>query len=135
MFKRNPSSERRKRAYAHKRTSIKEEFVDRQIIALHLAIAEKIIAQVEMGNRDYINHVQTVMDERREQGRMHYGEYLTWQSLLEIVDDAKAFKAGLIEDTTQMKKYRRRTPFVGILTETERTAALEKNAVGYLDLV
>ena len=98
-------------------------------------IAEKLIALHKQGDQKVINNVLATMDERRESGRMRYGEYLTWQSLLEIIDDNDAFIKGMTEDTSQMRKYRRSTPFVGILSEEERTVALEKNAIGYLDLV
>jgi hypothetical protein len=135
MFKRTHSSQKRQRDYGHKRTSMKEEFIDRQITVLHRAIAEKLVFLHKQGDQKMIINVLATMDERRESGRMRYGEYLTWQSLLEIIDDTDAFIKGMIEDTSQMRKYRRSTPFVGILTEEERTIALEKNAIGYLDLV
>lgn len=130
MFKRQ---QKNKRPYRVKKTGIKDENIDRQIIVIHKAIAHKLLKRHQDGDPEFIELVQETLERRRDEGRMGYGEYLTWSSLLEIIDQQQAFLEGMIEDTPRMRKFRRRTPFVGILTEEERQAALEADALGTLD--
>ena len=131
MYKRQQN--KRKRNYAVKRTGIKDENIDRQITVIHKAIGLKLLAFHSRGDKSLLAQVQNTMEQRRDEGRMGYGEYLTWLSLLEIIDQDEAFLAGLIEDTPRMRKLRRRTPFVGILSEDERQSALDADAIGELD--
>jgi len=50
------------------------------------------------------------------------------------VDSPEIFLAALLEDTPKLRKWRRRTPFVGVLTEEERQHALSQNAVGEISI-
>ena len=72
------------------------------------------------------------LEERRELGRLTYSAYIHWVSVLENISDKSHFVQGIAEDTPTLRKWRRATPFVGILTETERQAALTANAMGEL---
>lgn len=131
MFKRQQSSKRR--SYSVKKRGIKDEHVDRQILVIHRAIGLKMLKLQSSGERDIASEVEQTLEQRRDEGRMGYGEFLTWSSLLLLLDKPDEFLGGLLEDTEQMRKYRRRTPLVGILTEEERQLALEENALGHID--
>jgi hypothetical protein len=95
--------------------------IDKQILCLHKAMAEKLIA-----NHHYLAQVMGTIEARYESGKMRYGAYLFWVSLLEYIDQPALFMDTLLEDTPQLRKYRRQTPLVGILTEQERQAALDE---------
>lgn len=131
MYKSQGQNNRR-RSYQVKKTGIKDENIDRQILVIHRAIAIKLVAD-HQGQGELIASVKAKLEQRREQGRMGYGEYLTWLSALEIIADTDAFIAAVCEDSARMRKFRRRTPFVGILTEPERQAALEADSLGTLN--
>ncbi|GAA0301812.1 hypothetical protein N9W11_03160 [Psychrosphaera haliotis] len=133
MYKRQLSSNRQSRVTRSSKGGFKEALIDKQVLVIHVAIADKLIAANEKGDTIYLEQIQKTLDSRRDSGRMRYGEYLTWLSVLEVIDDSVAFKNAILEDSHQMKKYRRRTPLVGILTEAERQRAIEENAVGSID--
>jgi len=133
MFKRQ--QHKRKRNYAVKRTGIKDENIDRQITVIHKAIGLKLLDYHSRGDSSLVEQVQSMLERRRDEGRMGYGEYLTWSSLLEMLDQKETFLAGITEESPRMRKLRRRTPFVGILTEQERQSALEADAIGETDVV
>ncbi|NTS78635.1 hypothetical protein HR060_17465 [Catenovulum sp. SM1970] len=129
MFSARP---KRQRNYRVKKGSILDENIDRQIIAIHRAIAEKIWQQPVLAMQ-----VRDKLEERYELGKIRYGAYLHWLSLLENLQaervNKETFIFGLCEDSPTMRKWRRVTPFVGILTEQERQAALDADAAGNLD--
>ena len=117
----------RNKTYRVKKYGIKDENIDRQILAIHRAMVEKILADTSL-----VAGLTEKLEARREEGRMGYGEYITWLSLLENVDDEVFFREGVLENTTRMRQLRRRTPFVGVLTEEERQKALDEDALGTL---
>ncbi|WP_210560288.1 hypothetical protein [Psychrosphaera aestuarii] len=125
MFKRQGLGFRRNKNYMVKKGGLREALVDQQVLIIHQAIAKKLVACHQQGDHQYEIKMLETMNKRRDEGRMKYGEYLTWQSLLEIIGNSDDFIKGMLEDSPQMRKYRRRTPCVGILTEEERTLALE----------
>ena len=98
-----------------------QENMDKQILCLHKAMAEKLMA-----NHDYISRVIETIEARYECGKMRYGAYLFWSSLLEYIDQPALFMDTLLEDSPQLRKYRRQTPLVGILTEQERQTVLDE---------
>jgi hypothetical protein len=98
-----------------------QENIDKQILCLHEAMAEKLIT-----NHGYIPQVLETISSRYESGKMAYGGYLFWTSLMEYIDQPEIFLQTLLENSATIQKYRRQTPFVGILTEAERQAALDK---------
>jgi hypothetical protein len=134
MF-RSRTQDKRKRPYRVKKTGIKDENIDRQILVIHKAIGLKLLAQYQRGDLELIDTLKSRLESRRDEGRMGYGEFLTWYSLLEIIDDEQAFMSEITLDSTRMRKLRRRTPFVGVLTEEERQAALNQEAIGTIDSV
>lgn len=114
--------------YPHSRNSVRDrsqtaqqENIDKQILSIHQAMAEKLIA-----NPAYISQVMETIEARYECGTMRHGAYLFWSSLLEHINQPVLFMETLLEDSPQLRKYRRHTPLVGILTETERQAVLDK---------
>lgn len=131
MFKRGGAN-RHKRPYRVKKTAAKDENIDRQITAIHRAIALKLLASHQGGDDGLVQQVKDKLEQRRDEGRMGYGEFLTWWSILEVIEQPQVFIEAIVEDTARMRKLRRRTPLVGILTEKERQRALEQNAVGEL---
>lgn len=100
--------------------SAQQQNIDIQILCLHKAMAEKIIA-----NHDFIPQIQQTIETRYESGKMRHGAYLFWSTLLEFIDEPELFLSQLLDQSPQIKKYRRQTPFVGVLTEQERQAVLE----------
>lgn len=105
--------------------SIKSDNIDKQILQLHIAMAEKIVK-----NPQLILPVIDKLEERYANNKMHYGAYLTWHSLLELIDTPTEFVAQMSEDSNSMRKLRRKSPMVGILTESERVTVLEKLSCG-----
>lgn len=122
--KQKPERHRRSKKYG-----IKDENIDRQILAIHKAIAEKLLAEP-----DLCDEVSARLNQRLEMGKIRYGEYITWVSILEHIDDTELFLAAMLDDSFRMKKFRRRTPFSGILSEKERLEALQKEAIGTIDV-
>ncbi|MFB1034830.1 MAG: hypothetical protein QMC38_05745 [Sinobacterium sp.] len=115
-------------SYQHTRNRMRDkpktaqqDNIDKQILCLHKAMAEKLIA-----NHHYMPQVLQTIETRYECGKMRYGAYLFWSSLMEFIDQPELFIASILEDSPQTIKYRRQTVFVGILTEQERQAALDQ---------
>lgn len=125
---RSSNHRRKNRAYQIKKRGVKDDYIDKQITAIHKAIVEKLLAQPTL-----ISQIQSRLDEKREQGSITYSAYITWTSILELYEDEQAFSNGILEDSQQMKRLRRATPFVGILTEEERQKALEAEAIAVID--
>lgn len=128
MFDRRRNKKRKN--YSVKKRGMKDENIDRQITVIHRAIAEKLIANPEL-----VEQVRDKLVSRREQGKLSYGQFITCFSMLELIDKPEEFIQHMTEDSLQMRKLRRKTPFVGILTEEERQQALENNAVGFVDSI
>lgn len=97
-----------------------QENLDKQILCLHKAMAEKLIAHPH-----YISQVNETIETRYECGKMRHGAYLFWSSLLECIDQPALFMDTLLENSPQISQYRRQTPLVGILTEEERQEVLD----------
>ncbi|MDF2177079.1 hypothetical protein P2G88_02285 [Aliiglaciecola sp. CAU 1673] len=117
-------------AFSQRRGGIKDENIDRQILVLHSAILEKLIAQPQL-----LSQVMDTLERRREMGKMRHGAYLTWFCALEYLQDKPELtKAALLEDSPRMRKLRRQTPLVGILNEEERQAALLAEACGHTSI-
>ena len=130
MF-RSRQTHQKHRPYRVKKTGVKDENIDRQILVIHRAIALKLLAD-HQARGELVERVVQQLESRRDEGRMGYGEYLTWLSAMEIIDDEQGFVDAICEESARMRKFRRRTPFVGILTEEERQAALDADSLGTL---
>ena len=129
MFSSQFSSNRRNtgknKPYNVRKSGLKEKFVDRQILALHKAMVEKLISVPELRDK-----VVNLIEERYQHGRLRHGAYLTWICLMENIEDHDVFRNGVLEDSPRMNKLRRQTPFVGVLTEEERQYALMQFSCG-----
>jgi hypothetical protein len=115
------------RPYSIKKMGFKDENIDRQIVAIHQAMAQKVLANPEL-----VNEVTQRLDTWRETGRIRYGDYIMWISILDLLDEPSSFTKAMTEFTYQMRKLRRKTPFIGILTEAERQSSLDAHALGEL---
>lgn len=125
-----PKTNKRDRPYRVKKTGIQDENIDRQILVLHQAIAAKLLAEPAL-----LVQVKVKLEERRDNGQLGYGAYLHWVSVLELYQQPEQFYKGITADSPYLRKLRRRTPFVGILTEQERQQALSQHSLGTLDQV
>lgn len=125
MFAASRNHKKTDKPYSVGKSGLKEKFVDRQILAIHKVMVEKLIKHPELRKQV----VQTI-EERYQQGRLRHGAYLTWICLMDNIEDHDRFRAGVLEDTPRMNKLRRQTPFVGVLTEAERQRAIEDDACG-----
>lgn len=124
MFK--PTLSRRHRPRSRK-LGIVDENIDRQIVAIHKAIALKLL-----NNPTLIENCKAKLAEDRRQGKIGYGVYIHWLSILENANDKDYFVESMTEYSDKMRRMRRQTPFVGILTEDERREALNENSLGEL---
>lgn len=93
--------------------------VDKQILALHKAMADKLLAEPTL--RQQILHT---LEMRYQSGQLRYSAYIHWFSILDQLNHPEVFLAELLSDSERMRKLRRRTIMVGILTESERQAVL-----------
>jgi hypothetical protein len=84
-------------------------------------MAKKLLA-----NNEYFEPVCRTIEARYASGKMGYGCYLFWSSLMEHSADAELFLSTLLDNSPSIRKYRRKTPFIGILTEQERQQALDE---------
>lgn len=125
MFSSSRSNSSKSKPYAIRKSGLKEKLIDRQILAVHKAMVEKLITVPELRP-----NVISIIEERYKNGRLRHGGYLTWICLMENIEDYATFRRGVLEDTPRMNKLRRNTPFVGVLTEEERQQALLQDACG-----
>ncbi|EWH12325.1 hypothetical protein DS2_01350 [Catenovulum agarivorans DS-2] len=128
--RRNNSSQRRAQKSRSKKLSLLDENIDRQIQAIHGAIAQKLLTSAELRllARDKI-------EAKFKLGQLRYSEYLHWISTLDNFELTDTFILGFTEYSPQLRRWRRNTPFTGILTEEEREQALEQNALGKINSV
>ncbi|MER2492951.1 hypothetical protein [Catenovulum sediminis] len=120
----------KKRNYRVKKTSLADENIDRQIQAIHFAIAKKLLAHPK-----WVEFARDNIERKQKLGQLTYGAYLHWISTLDNIANEKLFVLGLTEYSAKLRKWRRQTPFTGILTEDERVKALEANSLGALDSI
>ncbi|HSG53511.1 MAG TPA: hypothetical protein VLA40_15500 [Rheinheimera sp.] len=96
------------------------EAVDKQILALHQAIALKLFAEPALKQQ-----VLNTLEQRYQAGQLRHSAYIHWFSLLDQLNQPEVFLSELLSDSERMRKLRRRTILVGILTEAERQAVLQ----------
>lgn len=99
----------------------KQVVIDRQILALHQAMADKLLAHPELFEQAKQN-----LKERRASGLLSYGSALIWMGILELKDDPQAFRDALLAKDTRTASLRRQTILSGILSEQERQETLAK---------
>jgi hypothetical protein len=105
-------------------SSVTHSLIDQQILILHRAMAEKLYTHPEL-----VEQVKSTLQQRLENGTTRYGAFITWQCILDQIADKEAFFAAILEDSDLMRKYRRSTPLVGILTEQERQQVLMMHVI------
>ena len=120
----------RTRRNHERKPSLRHENIDRQIWLLHKAMADKLIAHPHLRQQ-----VVDKIEQRYQMGKLRHGPYLTWSSLMENIDDEALFRQTLLDNTPYMRKLRRKTPLVGVLTEQERQEVLMQFACGELKSV
>ena len=116
--------------FREQKSGIKDENIDRQIWVIHQAMADKLLHCPHL-----LDQVKDKIESRYQQGKLRHGGYLTWLSILELINQPENFRSAILEDSFKMRRLRRQTPMVGILTEQERQSALHKLACGELDSV
>ncbi|WP_286232678.1 hypothetical protein [Thalassotalea sediminis] len=122
--------QKRRKPYSIKKTGIKDEYIDRQITAIHKVIADKLLANLSLAEQ-----VKSRLETQRNEGKISYGHFINWYSILELIDQPSVFIQAMTEDTPKMRKLRRRTPFVGILNEEERQTAINRDAIGEINSI
>ncbi len=92
---------------------------DSQILRLHSAMADKLLAQPEL-----VKQVWQTLEQRYQAGLLRHSSYIHWYSILDCVNEPQLFRNALLDNGERMRKLRRRTVLVGILTEQERMSLL-----------
>lgn len=92
---------------------------DSQILRLHSAMADKLLAQPEL-----VKQVWQTLEQRYQAGLLRHSSYIHWYSILDCVNEPQLFRSALLDNGERMRKLRRRTVLVGILTEQERMSLL-----------
>lgn len=124
------SNDRNKRSTGRSRKyGVKDENIDRQILVLHRAMANKLLKHPEL-----LPQIQQNLELRHREGRTGYGAYLTWSAILELLSEPAQFLAAMLEQSPKMRRLRRDTPFIGLLSEEERLTALHDSACGEVDI-
>ncbi|MDP2713757.1 hypothetical protein [Rheinheimera sp.] len=95
---------------------------DAQILRLHSAMADKLLAEPER-----LAQVLNTLEQRYQTGLLRHSGYIHWFSILDCINQPELFKSALLDNGERMNKLRRRTVLVGILTEDERQAILMEN--------
>lgn len=119
------TNRRQRRDLTNSRKGAEYQAIDQQISALHLAMGKKLLA-----NPTLLSNIKGKVEERYQSGFLRHGAYITWLSILEQFIEPDIFIATLTEDSYEMKKLRRKTPLVGILTERERQEVLDSMTTG-----
>ena len=94
---------------------------DSQILRLHSAMADKLLADPAL-----VQQVKHTLEQRYQAGLLRHSGYIHWYSILDCIDQPALFRSALLDDGERMRKLRRRTVLVGILTEQERLALLSQ---------
>ena len=117
------------RGFNRRKNSVKDELIDRQVLAIHVAMVEKLLKHPELHQQIF-----DTLENRLALGKLRYGAYMTWFSLMDNIHDEHMFRSGVLENSPRMKKLRRTTPFTGVLTEEERQEAMQRAACGEMDI-
>ncbi|SEH74798.1 hypothetical protein SAMN05660691_01223 [Rheinheimera pacifica] len=96
---------------------------DAQILRLHSAMADKLLAEPER-----LQQVLNTLEQRYQAGLLRHSGYIHWYSILDCIKQPEVFRTALLDNGERMNKLRRRTVLVGILTEDERQAILMENS-------
>jgi hypothetical protein len=104
------------------KVAVKDLGIDSQILALHHAMANKCLTDTKI-QRMIIERIEM----RYAAKQMKYGAYITWLSIMELIDKPDQFKEALLEKSVKMRSLRRATVFTQILNEEERVAIINEH--------
>lgn len=92
----------------------KDASIDKQVLLVHQEIAKKLRQQPSL-----IQRVEEKLEQRYADGLIYYGAYISWSSILELQTDMDSLTQQLCEQSKEMNKLRRNSPFVGLLNKSE----------------
>lgn len=92
-----------------------QQQTDEQLLVLHQAIAEKLLANPQLAAP-----LLEKLELRYQTGLIKHWGYIRWYSMLTQLNDADLFRKALLEDSDSMRRLRRKTLLTGILNEEER---------------
>ncbi|WP_412973258.1 hypothetical protein [Glaciecola sp. MF2-115] len=118
----SPHRAKRKRKKQYDKVPVKDRGIDSQILALHEAMAEKCLADTSL-----LAPISERIEMRYAAKQMKYGAYLTWLSIIELIDKPEQFKEALLEKSVKMRSLRRATVFTQILSEEERVVIINNH--------
>lgn len=96
-----------------------QQHTDQQLLNLHQAMAEKLLAQPELAVP-----LLEKLELRYQTGLIKHWGYIRWYSMLTQLDQPELFRRALLEDSESMRRLRRKTLLTGILSEQERERVL-----------
>ncbi len=99
----------------------KQVVIDRQILALHEAMVDKVLNEPCL-----FSVLPDNLKRYRQMGMLSYGSALLWESILAAYPNPITFREMVLSAEPRMAQLRRRTIFSGLLTEKEREQVLAK---------
>ncbi|MCW8091374.1 hypothetical protein [Alteromonas sp. ASW11-130] len=99
----------------------KQIIIDRQILALHKAMVEKVISRPQL-----FEVLQDNLKRYQKMNILSYGSALLWEGILATYVEPLMFREMVLSKEQRITHLRRRTIFSGILTEAEREDVLTK---------
>ena len=96
-----------------------QQEADKRSLCLHHCIALKILAQPAL-----LERVSATLEQRYQQKLLSYGAYINWQAILSQTDSPEQFIAAMTANDKTTTALRRKTIFVGVLNEKERSDCL-----------
>lgn len=103
--------------YHHKK--YQQQAADKRSLCLHECIARKLLAEP-----DLIAQATLTLEQRYQQKLLSYGAYLNWQAILSQTAQPERFIDAMTATDKTTTALRRKTIFVGILNEEERSDCL-----------
>ena len=84
---------------------------DRQILALHVAAVEKLIADPSLANK-----ALEKLERRYAAGLIKHSVYIGWFSILDLLihHQVESFKLAVIADNAYMRRLRRKSPMIAL---------------------
>ncbi len=103
----------------HRASNKAHDATDKQILLLHQAMVDKLLADPQQ-----VANIYQRLEQRYQAGQLRHSAYIHWHSILDCIDQPEVFRRELLDEGERMGKLRRRTILTGILTEQERIALL-----------
>lgn len=99
--------------------SKQHDATDKQILRLHQAMVDKLLA-----NQALLPAIYQRLEQRYQAGQLRHSGYIHWHSILDCIEQPEMFRRELLDEGERMRELRRRTILTGILTEQERLELL-----------